>query len=158
MQELIFVSGSRKIDILYPKVINRLNEFINNKSHFIIGDCYGVDTLVQSYLHAKKYKNVTIVSSGSSLRCDILDDQWKIIYLNNKNTGTRNFYSIKDKYMTEICDRGLCIWNGSSISTKNNIERLLLNNKIAEVYINNDDQKIYKNINEFRGEYNNELS
>ena len=58
MQELIFVSGSRKIDILYPKVINRLNEFINNKSHFIIGDCYWVDTLVQSYLHAKKYKKI----------------------------------------------------------------------------------------------------
>ena len=147
----IFISGSKKINILYPKVINRLNSLIKENANIFIGDCYGIDSLVQAYLYSLKYKNVTIVCSGIEPRCKILDQSWKVICLNYDN-NINNFYAFKDRYMTELCDFGICIWNGKSKASKNNIERLLLNNKIVEIYINNN-LKIYKNIIEFRGDY-----
>lgn len=125
----IFISGSSSIHELNEDMIKNLDEIIKRNIPVIIGDCYGIDSLVQRYFHDNGYKNVTVYYVGSFPRCHFLE--FKKCDCNDKVTNEtgRAFYEIKDIKMTEDCAGAMMFWDEKSQGTKNNIERCKKLNK-----------------------------
>ena len=129
----IFISGSSSIHKLNKDMTKNLDEIIKHNIPVIIGDCFGVDSLVQCYLHNKNYKNVTIYYVGSFPRCYYNEfNRYDCNNLVMNETG-RAFYEVKDIKMTEDCSGALMFWDGKSQGTKNNIERCKKLNKNYKV-------------------------
>ena len=56
----VFVSGSRSVRALPQAAKTSLDKIIELGFTIIVGDCYGVDTLVQDYLASKGYQQVVV--------------------------------------------------------------------------------------------------
>lgn len=124
---IVFISGSSKIKHLNKEMTDVLDKLIalTPRPEVIIGDCYGVDELVQKYLKKHNYENVTVYCSSQEPRwkCCSYD---KYVSLWDKAQGKQgeDFYQVKDKAMCEACDYAIAFWNGVSYGVKCNIERL----------------------------------
>lgn len=56
---IIFIGGSKTISQLNNAIIRYIDKMCSDNADFLVGDCYGVDKLVQSYLHDKKcFRNI----------------------------------------------------------------------------------------------------
>lgn len=115
MTKTVMISGSSSIQSLNPEVICSLRNIISLKFNIIIGDCYGVDTLVQRYLKNHNYTQVKVYHIGKKPRNNL---GFETITVQGKR------YSDKDKVMCEKADFGLAIWDGKSKGTKDNIQRV----------------------------------
>jgi adenine-specific DNA-methyltransferase len=111
----VMISGSRSIKALTPEVYQTLDKIIELNFDIVIGDCWGVDALVQVYLAKKNYTKVTVYYSGKFPR-------------NNKGFNTvhipSNSHTAKDIALSNIADYGLAIWDGKSKGTLANIKRV----------------------------------
>jgi O-acetyl-ADP-ribose deacetylase (regulator of RNase III) len=111
----VFVSGSRSIKSLPFLALRSLEIIIAEGFTVLVGDCFGVDTLVQDYLAGRQYRNVIVCHIGAHPR-------------NNRGfkthqvAGTRQ--SDKDAYMGQTANYGLAIWDGVSPGTAKNIARV----------------------------------
>jgi len=131
----IFISGSISIKKLDANIIKRLNNIIEKRYHIIIGDAGGIDYLVQEFLFKRKYENVTVYSTGNP-RNNI--GLWEnVCVYSNKVFGTREYFTEKDKVLTNDCTYGFVIWDYKSKGTLNNINRLQRLKKRVLVYFNN---------------------
>lgn len=102
----------------------------------LIGDAYGVDTLVQQMLKDKyDYPFVTVYASNGKARNNIGNWNVKAIDVPSGIYG-REFYTYKDVAMSNDCDFGLMFWDGKSQGTLNNIRRLIGLNKENIVCLN----------------------
>lgn len=115
----VFISGSKVGDTesLPNSVLSYIDDLMADGSEIVIGDCWGIDTMVQEYLSASKYKLVTVYASGShkTMRSNI--GHWEEKWF-SPNGRTPYVYSIeKDFHMAEDCDCGLAIWDGKSKGT-----------------------------------------
>lgn len=119
----IFISGSSSIHELTKDMEKSLDEIIKRKIPVLIGDCYGVDSLVQRYFHERNYNDVTVYYVGSYPRCHFIEFKKKDCNDQVSNETGRAFYEVKDIQMTEHCTGALMFWDGKSQGTKNNIER-----------------------------------
>ena len=112
---IVMISGSRSIRRLNNQVTTTLNKIMQLDFEIVIGDCYGIDTLVQHYLKSCNYQKVTVYHIGTCPR-------------NNYGFKTHkiqgNYYSNKDIAMCKIANYGLAIWDGKSKGTQNNITRI----------------------------------
>ena len=106
---------------------------------FFIGDCYGVDSLVQFLLQEIGYKNVYIYTTRTKARINL--GGWKEVYIKNSKQGTPVHYE-KEMAMIYKCDFGLVIWNGKSRGTGNNIIGLKTANKNVCVFYENNPMSI----------------
>ena len=132
MSEKIFISGSAVYQNNLPDMILKfLDVLIKNNKTFLIGDCYGVDTLVQEYLKSKNYKSVVIYHSGKTCRNNL--NNWPQKSIISDKTG-RDFYTEKDIAMIKNADAGLAIWNGHSKGTYNNIKNMQLAGKTMAIF------------------------
>ena len=120
----VFVSGSMSIKTIPDSIKTQINDCIDKKASFYIGDAPGVDTMIQQYLMEQNYDDVTIYHSGPTIRNKV-NSLWadKAIEVPNNTTG-RAFYTVKDEAMTNDCNAGIVLWDGQSKGTKANIERL----------------------------------
>ena len=98
------ISGSRNIKTLNPEVINSLNKIIELEFEIIIGDCYGIDTLIQRYLKSRNYQKVTVYHIGNHPRNNL---GFNTVKVQGKS------YKDKDIAMCRIANYGLAIWDGS---------------------------------------------
>lgn len=137
--EKVFISGTagfgaKAITALPNGVEIELDKIMKWHKHVLIGDCQGIDTLVQSYLLVHGYENVTVYCSGTRCR-NILNPRWNIkrIAVPVDVTG-RAFFAVKDKAMADDADYGLAIWDGKSVGTRNNIRNLKAQHKDVIVY------------------------
>ena len=64
----IFLSGSKTATALPEKLTALLDAYCQQNCEFLIGDCRGADRLMQEYLSAKGYQNVTVYVSGAHTR------------------------------------------------------------------------------------------
>ena len=135
----VFISGTagfgtKAITELPEAVIEELDEIMHRDDTVLIGDCQGVDTLVQGYLLVNAYKNVVVYCSGSRCR-NILNPLWakKRIPVPAGVTG-RAFFAVKDKAMANDADYGIAIWDGKSLGTFDNITNLRSQNKTINIY------------------------
>lgn len=125
----IFISGSSKIKKLNQEMTNCLDELIKQPNNeVIVGDCYGVDILVQKYLKEHGYTNVTVYCSQKTPRRTEYNN-YISMYEQAKNLNGEDFYQVKDKEMCNQCDSAIAFWNGTSYGVKCNIERIQQMNK-----------------------------
>jgi hypothetical protein len=98
----IMVSGNHTVKQLSPRAIQMLDRIIQAGHKICIGDCSGVDFLVQQYLAEKQYRNVRVVHIKSVPRHNIGFPAIKV-------KGKR--YADKDKMMVRWADSGLFVFD-----------------------------------------------
>lgn len=136
----IFISGTagfgtdKIITTLPESVKNFIDSCITQKYHILIGDCQGIDTLVQEYINEHDYENVTVYCSGSRCR-NIINTAWNISYVRVPyGVRGREFFAVKDKAMARDADTALAIWDGKSKGTGSNIENMKMQNKPVTIF------------------------
>lgn len=118
-----------------PKVVkDYVVDLVLKNCEILIGDCMGVDTLVQELINLLDYDNIVVYHSGNKCR-NLINNGWKTkpVIVPRGVTG-RDFYAAKDKVMANDADFGLAVWDGKSQGTGTNIENLKAQNKITFVY------------------------
>ncbi len=130
----VFIGGSIAIDYLDYNVQDELDKYMQGELEILIGDAYGIDSLVQKYLTENSYENVTVYASNGRARNNI--GGWKVQAIDVPSyVHGREFYTQKDMAMTADCDFGFMIWNEESKGTQENILRFVLINKGVNVYL-----------------------
>lgn len=121
----IFISGSKSISKLPELAKAFIDQFIENGDEILIGDCYGVDAVVQKYLESKGYSNVTIYCSGVTPRNNFVSAA-KIHSCTETAKGLTGseFQYVKDIQMSNDCDQAIMIWDGISKGTAENLKRI----------------------------------
>lgn len=129
----VFIAGARSIKILDDTVKKYILSVCKKEYEIFIGDCYGVDSLVQEFLCALKYKNVTVFASDGAARNN--KGNWKVrnIKVMSAVSGF-DFYKQKDIAMANESDCGIMVWDGKSRGTLNNIINLVFKNKPVLLY------------------------
>jgi O-acetyl-ADP-ribose deacetylase (regulator of RNase III) len=111
----VFISGSRSITFLPFEALESIEAIIAQEFTVLVGDCYGVDTLVQDYLSERNYQNVIVCHIGARPR-------------NNRGFKTQHIpgtrQTDKDAYMGRTATFGLAIWDGVSPGTAKNVARV----------------------------------
>ena len=133
---IIFLGGSASIRELPLVVSNYLDHNVGDHE-LLIGDCMGADCLIQKALSQIEYRDkrrlkVTVHHMGRMCRNN--GGYWRCCQLDSDLHG-REYYSVKDKVMSEKCDRGFMIWDGVSAGTLDNIQRLVELGKPVIVYL-----------------------
>lgn len=115
----IFFSGSASIKTLPSEITDMIR---NTKDiEILVGDCMGVDTLVQA--EAKNANvPVTVYCSGNKCR-NKLDPSWSVKHIAANGLYGRDFYTAKDIAMVNDCDEAVAVWDGKSKGTLRNIEQ-----------------------------------
>lgn len=136
---IVFISGTagfkgyQTIARLPDFVRNHIAAYMAENAEILVGDCIGIDSLVQEYLLANDYKNVAVYCSGNKCRNNL--GNWTVIHCQPKNNETgRDFYAVKDKAMCENADKGFAVWDGRSKGTKNNIDHMTLLGKPVIIF------------------------
>lgn len=142
----VFISGSISIEKIPQCAINSLDKMIENECEILVGDALGVDSQVQEHFKNKGYIYLTIYTiekeprnkksdefDVKKVKIDELEkDENKIEYdkpqANSKPTN-REKQGKKDMKMVEDCDFALCIWDGKSKGSYNNMLNLIKSNK-----------------------------
>jgi hypothetical protein len=122
----IFVSGSRSIKFLPPDALQALDRIMAQGFIILVGDCLGADVLIQRYLSAKGYRQVTLCHIGTRPRHNLGFNTMQV-------RGTRQ--TDRDAYMGRTANFGLAIWDGASPGTAKNIARV----KTKVIYVNPND-------------------
>lgn len=140
----VFISGSSKTQIKdsgyyrkkVPKPVRKLlNKYMDTKVSFIIGDAPGIDTQIQDYLKSKKYNDVTVYSTVKGTRYNANNWNEKYVDASEYEENSKEWLAKKDIEMTKDATEGLAIvLDEGSRATRNNVERLIQNNKDVKVY------------------------
>jgi hypothetical protein len=129
----VFIGGSRRVSRLAAPVRERIDRIIEKDLPVIVGDANGADKAVQSYLSKRHYQNVEVFCSGRSPRNNV--GGWHLRSIEAESPrGTVDFYTAKDRAMTDEATVGLMVWDGKSVGTLLNVFRLLSNHKKVVVY------------------------
>ena len=130
----VFISGSKSISKLPDEVKSLLDTFIATDAEILVGDCYGVDAVVQMYLDSKGYSNVIVYCSGETPRNNFVTGA-KVCSCAEAAKGLTGsaFHYVKDIQMARDCDQALMVWDGKSKGTAENIRRMKELNKPYKV-------------------------
>ena len=121
----IFISGSKTVSKLPDLAKIFIDQFIENNDEILIGDCYGVDAVVQKYIESKGFNSVTIYCSGVTPRNNFTSSAniHSCAEAAKDLTGSE-FHYVKDIQMANDCDQALMIWDGKSKGTAENLKRI----------------------------------
>ena len=109
----VFVTGSRRVRELPEAAKASLDKIKELGFTVLVGDCFGVDALVQAYL--ADYGEVVVYHVGGRPRHNLGFDTVQV-------AGSRQ--TDKDAAMAALADYGLAIWDGRSPDTAKNIGRV----------------------------------
>jgi len=142
-----FISGSSKTQNpdspyyrkeLPASVKKDIDGYMKTGDKIIVGDAPGVDRQVQDYLKSKGYKNVEVYGPGKDGVRYAADEDWKTKTIDSGKyePDSDEWRAEKDKYMSKIADRGLAIVleDGGAGATRDNVDRLISQNKDVKVY------------------------
>jgi hypothetical protein len=130
----IFIAGSMTISVLDKAVEERLNNIHVKNYTVLVGDANGVDKAVQKYFFSRGYTNVIVFASEGKARNNV--GNWKIQKIDVPDyVKGFDYYTVKDKAMSDVADYGFMIWNGETKGTLNNIINLIKSNKKTVVYL-----------------------
>jgi hypothetical protein len=130
----IFVAGSRQISRLPAEVKTRLDTMIEKGFQILVGDANGADKAVQRYFAEKAYPNVLVHCMKDHCRNNV--GSWPTRHVEAPR-GAKGFdyYSLKDRAMSEAAGYGLMLWDGKSKGTVNNVVNLSRDHKPVVVYV-----------------------
>lgn len=141
----VFVSGSSKTQDKesgyyrrkLPKAVRQeLDAKMKNGDTILVGDAPGIDRQVQDYLKKKRYKNVEVYGPGTEVRYQANKD-WKTNLVDDPEheKGSPEWLAKKDIAMSESADEGIAvILDEGAKATRNNIARLIADDKSVDVY------------------------
>ena len=142
----VFISGTSKIKLkdseyyrksLPKEITSKIDSYMKDNNHILIGDAPGIDTEVQKYLAKKGYRNVTVYTISEGKPRSYWDDGhlgWGI--KNIKGTEQVD----KDKAMSKDAHTGFAvILEDGAKATRNNIGRMEDMGKDVEVFQLNKD-------------------
>lgn len=142
----IFIGGSRNIGRLNSQIRERIDAILSKGFHVYVGDANGADKAIQQYLNEKNYKYVEVFCTGSSFRNNI--GHWKVRYISaQKSKKDFDFYAAKDQAMAEEADYGFMLWDGESVGTLMNLQRLARGGKKSVVYVS--PEKIFMDVKSY---------
>jgi len=102
-----------------------IDQFIENGDEILVGDCYGIDAVVQKYIESKGFSNVTVYCSGVIPRNNFTSSaKIRSCAEAAKGLSGNAFHYVKDIQMANDCDQALMIWDGESKGTAENIRRM----------------------------------
>jgi len=130
----VFIGGSRRVSRLSTQVRKRIDNITAKNFAILIGDANGADKVVQTYLHGIHYHNVEVFCSEGECRNNIGDWLVRNIPADTRDRSAE-FYSAKDRAMTQEADIGLMVWDGKSPGTLLNAMRLMSMEKKVVIYI-----------------------
>ena len=130
----IFIAGARSITTMDSFVLNRLHSICDKHFDVLVGDCYGVDTAVQSFFANCAYPKVTVYASNGAARNNVGKWFTKNIQVSSSIRGFE-FFRQKDIAMANDADLGFMIWDGESRGTLHNILTLAEQKKTVLVYL-----------------------
>ncbi len=133
----VFIGGSKSIDFLDKNAIRKIDGYAGDNVRILIGDCPGVDKLVQAHLFLKGYKNVTVYATDGNARNNIGD--WPVVNVPSHGEQGYEYYQLKDIEMAKDADEAFMIWDGQSRGTAFNIDEMQKLEK--RVYIHQQDNK-----------------
>ncbi len=130
----VFIAGSRQISRLPPDVKRRIDTMVEKDFQILVGDANGADKAVQRYLADKEYANVLVHCMARHCRNNL--GSWPTVEV-SAPPGTRGFefYSVKDRAMSDAAEYGLMLWDGKSKGTVNNVVNLSKHGKPVVVYV-----------------------
>ena len=149
---VLFVSGSSKTETkgspYYRKKLPRdirskLNDSMWEGEKIIVGDAPGIDRQVQNYLKKKRYSNVEVYGPGKQVRY-LANKKWKAnpIDVPGAEPMSKEWLAGKDFVMTDISTKGLAvILDEGATATRNNVQRLIDQNKSVDVYMLTQDRQ-----------------
>ena len=121
--EKIFLGGSRTVCHLTEKVVLYLDLFMDENAHFLIGDSYGANLVLQTYLSSKGYKYVTVFSSGRKAAFNLGNwDECHVI-----GSGKRHHSPLhreNDSVMIDECSSALLLYERGALRMKRNMHAL----------------------------------
>jgi len=99
----IVLGGSRHLEFIPTEIADRLVEWIEDSSEFLVGDAPGTDRAFQLFLSSKKYPEVTVYTSADEIRNNL--GGWAVEKvesgLKSKSSAVHAF---KDRKMSERAD------------------------------------------------------
>lgn len=137
----VFISGSKSIapycksGQLPEHVLMEIDKHVDANDAILVGDCSGVDALVQQYLESINYRNVTVYISGVQDQTRFNAGEWEEKHFQPAVKTGYSFYLEKDLHMAEDADAGLAIWDGNSKGTYINMMCLVAQGKPCHVYL-----------------------
>lgn len=149
--ETLFVSGSSKTQDpeskyyrkdLPKEIQNELDSSMKRKEKIVVGDAPGIDRQVQDYLNAKEYSNVEVYGPGKEVRYSA-NKKWKTNPIDDPEHEpySPEWLRKKDEFMTDVADKGLAvILDEGAKATRNNVDRLVKQNKDVKVFMLRDNQ------------------
>lgn len=133
----VFIAGARSITDIDNFVINKLRSICDKGFDVLVGDCYGIDTVVQSYFADRAYPSVTVYASNGRARNNVGGWPVKNVPVAPATRGFEFFWR-KDIAMANDADMGFMIWDGKSRRTLCNILTLAEQGKMVLVYLQKD--------------------
>ena len=130
----IVLGGSRHLEFIPKEIADRLLEWMENSSEFLVGDAPGTDRAFQKFLSSKKYPSVTIYTSAAEIRNNL--GNWQVEKVESGLKSKSNaVHAFKDRKMSQIADIGLMIWDCKSAGTLSNVIDLLAQSKNCFIWV-----------------------
>lgn len=135
----VFISGSKetvryyRVRMPYP-IREKLDEFMEDDTEIIIGDCMGIDADVQRYLNDNGYRNVTVYVAGRNRPARNNEGKWEEKHFDASYFNGYSMRVEKDIHLAEDADVGFAVWNEESKGTFVNLVCLLAQGKPCEVF------------------------
>lgn len=136
----MFVSGTAGFDTckalteLPESVKNFIDQCVEQRYQILVGDCEGIDTLVQQHLNNIGYNNIRVYCSGKNCR-NIINPAWTVLHISAPcGVNGRDFFAVKDAAMARDADFAFAIWDGKSKDTDTNIANMKAQNKPVTIF------------------------
>ena len=130
----VFIAGAKSIKSLDEYTIKKLTSICEKQYDILVGDCDGVDALVQQFLAEIHYNRVNVYASNGKARNNIGGWDIKHVAVPSYIRGFA-YYQQKDIAMANETDLGFMIWDGKSRGTKANIEKLASLGKYNVIHV-----------------------
>jgi hypothetical protein len=130
----IVLGGSRHLEFIPNEIADRLLEWMENSSEFLVGDAPGTDRAFQMFLASKKYSSVTVYTSADDVRNNL--GNWRVEKVESGLKSKSNaVHAFKDRKMSQITDVGLMIWDCKSAGTLSNVIDLISQGKNCFIWV-----------------------
>ena len=130
----IVLGGSRHLEFIPGEIGERLIEWMESSSKFLVGDAPGIDKAFQLFLKSKKYRDVTVYTSADEIRNNL--GNWHVVKVDSGlKSKSSAVHAFKDRKMSQIADVGLMIWDCNSAGTLSNVIDLLSQGKNCYIWV-----------------------
>lgn len=120
----VFVGGSRRISSIPAAAVPLLEALLAEGDMILVGDADGADHRLQVFFAERGYDRVRVYCSGSRCRNNV--GGWTVEHVPaSGRPGSFSFYAAKDRRMADEASRAIMLWDGASMGTLMNVERMV---------------------------------